>query len=195
MARVDNTSFYNLSIKKYKKTAMGVHWASEARQTLRFKIFKHLLEKRLHESCIVDAGCGFADLYRYLKKEKVLPLEYIGLDSHPNMVKLARKSTKQRILHVDVLTAVLPQADYYICSGAMNLLEPFETLLFIKQMLRYANKGVLFNILKGDDDSDTYNKYLPQQMREALSFFSGDIEIIEDYLDDDFTVFMQKSAF
>lgn len=192
VARIDNTLFYNASIEKYKQTAKGLHWASKNRQIQRFKIFKTLLEDKLSKATIVDAGCGFGDLYHYLDSQKSLPLEYIGLDSHQKMVNIARVSTQQKILHLDVLTATLPEADYYLCSGALNILEPFETLLFIKQMLRHARKGIVFNILKGENSSATYNKSTPNEMKEILSFFEGDIEIIEEYLDDDFTVFMKK---
>ena len=192
MARVDNTVFYNASIEKYKQTAQGVQWASKSRQVARFEIFRNLLKDEISRASVVDAGCGFGDLYHYLKSQKSLPREYIGLDSHAKMVTIARASTQQKILHLDVLTSVLPEADYYLCSGALNILEPFETLLFIKQMLRYAKKGLIFNILKGENQSLTYNKFMPKDMQKKLSFFDGDIEIIEAYLDDDFTVFMKK---
>ncbi len=194
MARTNNTRFYNASIKKYKKTARGVHWASKSRQVVRFEIFKLLLGETIKTSRIVDAGCGFGDLYTYLEKERALPLEYIGLDSHQKMVNLALEQTKQKIIFSNILTDALPEADYYLCSGAMNILEPFETILFIKKMLRYAQKGVIFNILKGDNHEAIYNKYMPEDMKALLSFFEGSIEIIEDYLDGDFTVFLKKAS-
>lgn len=192
VARIDNTLFYNASIDIYKHTARGLHWASKSRQVVRFEVFKNLLHDRLSELRIVDAGCGFGDLYHYLKSQKCLPLEYIGVDCHTKMVKIARESTNQKILHLDILTSSLPEADYYLCSGALNILDPFETVLFIKQMLRYAKKGLVFNILRGTKSSPTYNKSTPKEMQQILSFFEGDIEMIESYLDDDFTVFMQK---
>ena len=195
MAAVDNTLFYNASIKKYKKTAQGVHWGSLDRQQIRFKVLTSPLKESLDVLRIVDAGCGFGDLYLYLKSQKSLPLEYIGIDVHKKMVGIAKKSTKQKILHLDILRDVLPQADYYLCSGALNILEPFETVLFIKQMLRYADKGVIFNILKGEKDSTPYNKYMPQEMKKMLDFFDGEIKMFEGYLDDDFTVFMRKESF
>jgi len=192
MARMNNTQFYNASIKKYKKTAMGVHWASAERQLIRFEVFHALLKDELRFSTIVDAGCGFGDFYLYLESKNSLPLEYIGLDSHKKMVSIAKKATKQQVLHGDILRDVLPEADYYFCSGALNILEPFETILSIKQMLRYAHRGVVFNILKGEKDTSSYNKYMPHEMRTLLEFFQGKIEIIEDYLKGDFTVFLRK---
>ncbi len=192
MPRVNNTEFYNHSISRYKMTPRGVHWASKERQELRFEVFKKLLGYKLERATVVDAGCGFGDLYLYLCESGIRPQKYIGLDVHAKMVKEAKKRTRQTILQTNILKEKLPYADYYLCSGAMNILERFETVLFIKQMLKFAEKGVIFNILKGKDYSDTYNKYEPEEMLKLLAFFEGEIEIIEGYLDDDFTVYMKK---
>lgn len=189
---MDNTLFYNQSIKKYKKTARGVQWASQERQTVRFDVLISVLTDEIASLRIVDAGCGFGDFYLYLQSKKLLPLEYIGLDIHKKMVTIARKSTKQKVYHLDILEDVLPQADYYFCSGALNILDPFETVLAIKQMLCYTDKGLVFNILKGEKKSPNYNKYMPDEMKSLLSFFKGKVEIIEGYLEDDFTVCLKK---
>jgi SAM-dependent methyltransferase len=190
--RVDNTKFYNLSIKNYKKTAQGVHWASRGRQYARFELFKRILGDLLPESSVVDAGCGFGDLYHYLKAEDLLPRHYIGVDSHAQMVSISRKDTNQTIIHADILHDEIPYADYYLCSGAMNTLEPFETILFIRRMIEHAHKGVVFNLLEGESRSGTYNKFKPAKLQELLAFFNGSIEIYDDYLHGDFTLFMQK---
>ena len=194
MPRVNNTKFYNLSLKNYKKTARGVHWASQQRQYKRFEVFKDLLERELTISTVVDAGCGFGDLFHYLKAENFLPRRYIGIDVHAKMVKISRRDTDQKIIHADILQDELPFADYYLCSGAMNTLHPFETLLFIKRMLEHAHKGVIFNLLEGENETGSYNKFRVDAMIKMLDFFDGTIEVYDSYLDGDFTIFMKQKS-
>lgn len=193
MPRVDNTRFYNISIKRFKQSAKGVQWQSKETQELRFEVFRKLLYPKIKEYTVVDAGCGFGDLYSYLHQENALPKQYIGIDVHAKMVKIAQKRTKQTILQRNILKEPLPEADYYLCSGGMNILERFETMLFITQMIKHARIGVIFNLLKGSDLSATYNKYLPREIQDAFKDFDGTVEIIEGYLDHDFTVHLKKA--
>jgi hypothetical protein len=64
MGRVDNTTFYHASIAEYGMDARGVHWNSRQAQEIRFKQLLALLPSDAKE--IVDAGCGFGDLYWYM---------------------------------------------------------------------------------------------------------------------------------
>ena len=193
MPRINNNKFYDLSIKRFKQTPQGLHWQSKQTQELRFEAILTILQPEIKQLSLVDAGCGFGDFYCYLHQEDSLPASYIGIDIHPKMVKIAKKRTKKTIIEANILTATLPEADYYVCSGAMNVLERFETTLFISQMLRFAKQGVIFNLLKGEDSSSTYNKYLPSEIRKQFSDFTGELQIIEGYLEDDFTVLLKKA--
>jgi SAM-dependent methyltransferase len=194
MARTDNKIFYDLSLEKYDDPAKKVHWANRSRQLIRFKVMIDLISDTLIESTVVDAGCGLGDLYHYLKEQELEPKKYIGVDTHLNMVALAKERTNQEIIHADILKESLPQADYYLCCGGMNILDRFETLLFIKQMLRFSTKGVIFNILKGEDNKGIYNKYTLEDMKKLLLFFQGEIEVLDHYLEDDFTIFLKKQS-
>lgn len=195
MPRVDNRKFYNLAISKYKITAQGVHWASKERQEIRFEKFYTLLADTLAHSTIVDAGCGFGDFYHFLKAKGALPRCYIGVDVHKKMVKISRKQTRQTIICADILHDKLPRADYYVCSGAMNILHPFETQMFIQKMFDASQKGVVFNILKGQShEDDIYNKFTGTKLKQMLNHLSARIEFYEDYLDDDLTVMMSKAS-
>jgi hypothetical protein len=66
MPRLDNTSFYLDSLTSHGETAKGVQWQSAQTQQLRFKMLRKLLPDDLSELTLVDAGCGFGDLHRYL---------------------------------------------------------------------------------------------------------------------------------
>lgn len=186
MARVDQVKFYENTIKRYGKSAKGVAWIDEVRQKKRFcALLKPI--KNIKDVTLVDAGCGFGDLYLYMKEQNLLPKKYIGIDALDIMVKEAKNRTKQTILKCDFLSGPLPEANWYVISGSLNLLTRFETLLAIKRCFDAADKGVVFNLLKGKDKSKTYNYWMPEEIIKSC-YHLGKIKIIEGYLDGDFTV-------
>jgi len=186
MARVDQNRFYTNSVKKHGITARGVAWSDERRQKRRFGALLHAVDD-LSCSSVADAGCGFGDLWLYMQEKKRLPKRYIGFDALEVMVQEARARTGQTILRRDLLKGPLPEADWYLASGSLNLLTRFETVLAIRRCCDAANIGVVFNLLKGRDRSDTYNYWLPEEMIEVGRNF-GKTTIYEGYLDGDFTV-------
>ncbi len=186
MARIDQQRFYANAIKKHGITAKGVAWSDEKRQKRRFRALLQAVGD-LKTCEIVDAGCGFGDLWLYMRESGQIPKKYIGIDLLEEMVARAEEHTGQTILHRDILTDPLPEADWYLASGSFNLLTRFETLLAIKRSFDASRKGVVFNLLKGRDRSDTYNYWLPREIVQACRPL-GKVTIYEGYLDGDFTV-------
>jgi len=190
LARVNQVKFYENAIKRYGKVAKGVAWIDEVRQKKRFSaILKQI--RSITEVTLVDAGCGFGDLYLFMKERSLLPKKYIGIDALDVMVEEAKSRTGQTILKCDLLKSPLPEADWYVASGSLNLLTRFETLLAIKRCFDVANEGIVFNLLKGYDRSKTYNYWMPDEIRKSCSKL-GDVKIIEGYLDGDFTVVIRR---
>jgi SAM-dependent methyltransferase len=194
MPRVDQHSFYSTVLEVYGTTARGVHWNSADSQQIRFQILRQLLPEDLSALTLVDAGCGFGDLYLFLKKETQLPARYIGLDILPTMIDTARERVDREILECDVLRDALPKADYYLCSGAMNNLTRDETHLFVERCLAASAKGFVFNLLKGQEDGSLYNLFLPEEIRDLARTLGADCEIVEGYLPHDFSAALRKSS-
>ena len=145
MARIDQKSFYLKSIQKYGKTARGVAWSDAHRQERRFSVLLGQVD-RISEAVIVDAGCGFGDLFLYMKRRRVLPKKYIGIDMIDSMVEEARAKCRAEILKRDMLKDPLPEADWYLASGSFNLLTRFETLLALRRFADLSRRGVVFNL-------------------------------------------------
>ena len=187
MPRIDSEKFYLRALEKYGTSAQGVNWTSRQTQDIRFKIFFNFLPKNIHS--LVDAGCGFADLYTYMQKEDILPKKYTGIDSIAAMCTIAKENTKQNILHRDITRDELPSSEYYVCSGAMNILNPYETHLFIRNCFQACTHGFVFNILCGDKQSTTYN-YLTKERIHAIaqSLNVTRVQLQENYLENDITV-------
>ena len=189
MPRIDNEKFYTSAIELYGTSAKGVNWHSKKTQELRFKILLELLPKNLQDFSIVDAGCGFGDFYLYLVKKKKEPKEYIGIDTVLDMYSIACSQTAKEIILADITKDKLPLGDYFVCSGAMNVLNEFETQLFIQNCFSTCRDGFIFNILYGDKQSSTYNYLTKQKINKiASSLHVEHIVYKEGYMDNDITV-------
>ncbi|MEA3373931.1 MAG: class I SAM-dependent methyltransferase [Campylobacterota bacterium] len=188
MPRIDNETFYRAALSKHGDNARGVHWNSADSQRKRFKILSGFLPDELSKISLADAGCGFGDLYLYLQEKNHLPESYIGLEVMEPMVKRARERTDCEIRQCDILHDPLPETDFYLCSGAMNILTRFETHLFIRRCFEASRKGFIFNLLSGKDDSLVYNYFLPKEIKQLGRELGARVKIQEGYLPRDFTV-------
>ena len=190
MSRIDNEKFYTASIERYGDTAKGAHWNSVQSQMKRFEILLSCITDK--DFSVVDAGCGFGDLHAYLKAKTIPFTSYTGLDISPSMANIARTKTGCEIIECDICRDTLPEGEYYICSGAMNILSRFETYLFIRNCYSACTKGFVFNLLMGEDDSLVYNHFYPKELQGLFDELGAKVKIIKGYVEHDFTVFMQK---
>lgn len=189
MAQKDNHKFYKSAIKKHGISAKGVHWNSEFTQYKRFEILTNFIKDEIGNSVIIDAGCGFGEYYNYLFDNELKPKAYIGIDCEEKMIELAAKRFLNTSFYIkDILKDELFVGDYYVCSGAMNILEKEEILIFIKKCFEASNIGFIFNFLKNDPltkvnfvDILNYSKTL-----------SNDIKIEENYLENDISIFIKR---
>jgi SAM-dependent methyltransferase len=194
MPRVDNDSFYRYALAQYGENAEGVHWHSTKFQQLRFGVLRGLLPPDLAPLTLVDVGCGLGDLHAFLAARGDLPRRYIGIDPVEPMVRVARERTGCNILKADALSDPLPEADWYVCSGAMNLLTPAETERFIERCLDASRSGFVFNLLKGRDHSNTFNYTDPDTIRALADRVGGALAVVEGYLAGDFSARLTRPA-
>ena len=136
---MENERYYRDVVARHGVSAQGVHWNSEATQYKRFDVLLSMIDLN-KEDVLVDAGCGFAELFFYLKKREINIENYIGLEMMEEMVTEAKKRAEIDIRICDVLSNPLPKADYYFCSGGMNILTRDETTLFIKRCFKASRK-------------------------------------------------------
>jgi len=190
MSRVDNATFYHASITEYGLNARGVHWHSSQAQEIRFKQLLALLPADTRS--VVDAGCGFGDLYWYMSDNQRTSIEYIGLDALEVMVSEAQIRTGRTIYQSDILNDPLPSGEFYLCSGALNILTRYEAHRFIRRCYDASSRGVIFNFLEGEDTSSTYN-YLQINQIETLGHHLGArLKFRTGYYKEDCTVAFYK---
>jgi len=189
MPRINSKTFYTSAIEMHGVTAKGVNWASKESQFLRFKTILELLPKDLSSKKVVDAGCGFGDFYLYMEKKDRLPKEYVGIDSLLDMHSIASQRSGKEILLADICRDEIPSANYYVCSGAMNVLDKFEAYLFIRNCFEASSDGFIFNVLNAEDVSQTYN-YMTLKEIEGIAH-ELDVKYFvyrDDYMENDITV-------
>jgi len=195
MPRINSKKFYASSIKTYGTTPKGLNWNSLESQNIRFDVILDMLPNDLSQLSIADAGCGFGDMYLYMLKKNKRVKKYTGIDSLRQMCKIAARKTGCEIIQADICIDILPDADFYICSGAMNILEEFETYQFILNCYSSCKKGFIFNILHGNKKSDTFNYFCTKQLEEiAKELKVKKVETLQGYLESDITVAFLKES-
>lgn len=193
MPRIDSKKFYSSAIEMYGVSAKGVNWHSKESQKTRFDIIAKLLPQDLSQTTIADAGCGFGDLYHYLEKKNRKPKRYIGIDSLDEMCSITANNTGCEVFCKDICKENLPKADFYICSGALNVLEKFEVCLFIANCFSSSNAGFIFNTLFGEQTSQTYNYATLEEINSLAKELGAKEVILQDgYMNDDITVMFLK---
>lgn len=185
----NNKRFYISAIELYGTSAKGVNWHSKETQNIRFKTILNLLPSDLSACSLADAGCGFGDFYNYMCKKKKPPKKYIGIDFLDEMCSIAEDKTGQEIILANIAKDKLPNADYFVCSGALNTLSKFDTQLFIQNCYSTCKYGFVFNILYGDKQSETYNYMNLEEIKELAKSLHVECFVYEtDYLQDDITI-------
>jgi len=187
MARINQKAFYQEHYETYGTSPQGVAWDSVQTQKRRFSAIISCLGD-IKQDTLVDAGCGFGDLYLYLQEKNNLPKTYVGLDLCKPMVMEAKVRTGCNIMQRDILKQTIPMADWYVASGSMNLLTRMETGIFIQRCFEKSRKGFVFNLLSGKEQEGKFSYWAPYDIIKLCQSLGGKVEIKEGYMEGDFTV-------
>jgi len=106
------------------------------------------------------------------------------------MIRLSKKRFPQIEFHKqNILEEKLISADYYICSGAMNILKKEEMFTFIHKCFEASTKGFAFNILK----EDSLNNVSIDEITSFCKTICKKISIRDNYLENDLSIFIEKT--
>lgn len=189
MKRLNNHKFYKDSYKEHGISAKGVHWDSEFTQFKRFEILTSFIKNDLSTSSLIDVGCGYGGFIEYLKKEHLVPDIYLGIDCEKFILNItSKKFDKNVFIRCDILKDKIPNADYLICSGALNILNQTDFLEAIRNCYNASNKGFIFNFL-------TPHSVHGLSLEIIYGFCKGlskEVILEDDYLPNDCTIFLKK---
>ena len=184
------------SLKRFGYHPNALYWSNETIQELRFKVLSAV--GVASNDSILDVGCGFADLKRWLTRQGIKTL-YTGIDISPDLIAVAKEKLGDTDLFVGDLYDCAFKAlsfDWVLLSGALN--EPYNdkgkyAKKIIKEMYRICRKGVSFNLL--NDKVVKVHDLQSFDANEVLNYcltLCPDCMLRDDYLDNDFTIYMRK---
>jgi len=176
-------------------------WESEEAQRLRFDMLLSAVDLEGME--LLDVGCGTGNLLEHIIS-KGINVEYTGVDLLDKMIDRAKsKGLAGEFIHADIFEDRIfenESFDVIYTSGIFNL-DLGNNIDFLKRaiglFLDLSRQYVVFNLLHRDspDREDKYFYTSPDEVGELLEEYSDRIEnvqFIEAYLKNDFTVVIRK---
>lgn len=195
--------FFNASLAEHGESFKALRWGSEASQTVRFQALARIGD--LAGCRVLDIGCGFGDLFGYLRKQGTA-CDYHGVDINSNLLAVARKKYPEaRFSQADILAdGWSEKGDYVLSSGLFGMgVTPWTPFVeaMLERMFALAERGLGFN-MQSSWSPECYPNGLPTEMdfdplrwldycRQRLS---RRIAFHHDYLPHDYTVFVYPEA-
>jgi ubiquinone/menaquinone biosynthesis C-methylase UbiE len=193
------TDFYNreLPLDPTKFECLG--WEDRESQFKRFQVLTDYID--LEGKKILDVGCGMGHLVEHLNNNNIQS-NYTGLDLLSTMVNQAQeRHDKHTFLQGDLFEDKLfTRDDFHViyCSGIFNLNtgNNFDFLLSaVNKLLHISTETVVFNLLHRNSphqEEKFYYFYPDQVIREIEQIFPEvkSIQLVEHYLNNDFTLFL-----
>jgi len=198
--RIIKRHAHSIWMHGYKPQAL--YWENSEVQQLRFQV---LLECGVQSGdSVLDVGCGFGDLYRYMV-EQGIETDYTGIDLSPDMIEAAKAQAPQLCFAQGDLFDFDPapqSVDWVLLSGALN--EPLKDdgaylHQIIPRLYATCRKGVAFNLLNGDypwtaQQLYTLQPYPPREVLGQLQALCPNVRQRNDYLEIDVTFYAWRDA-
>ena len=189
---------YRGNLRHYGHSHEALFWSSKEAQLARFGALAGIgIESG---DSLLDVGCGFADLYDWLNGRGI-QVNYTGLDLSPDLLAEARRLHPGLPLVCGEPFALAPKAnfDWVVLSGTLNWPMPGGigyVLRVVSHMFALCRKGVAFNLL---DDRYRWGfarlelqTFQPQKILDECRRISDDCRLVDDYLDNDFTIYLRR---
>jgi len=188
--KADIIDLYEERLKRYGVNVLTVGWKNAKQQRLRFKHLTNI--KGFEDKSLLDVGCGFGDLYNYLRKQG-LDVKYTGYDLSPKLIEIAKRKNSHLNFEVkDILSEEFGKFDYIVTSGTLNK-KVSDNLSYatrmIETMFKHCRKGIAFNMFTTlvDFKEDYLYYYSPDSMLKACRQMSRKVMMKHNYPLHDFT--------
>ena len=150
---------------------------------------------------ILDVGCGMGHLVEHLNEQDI-NADYTGLDLLPSMVaEASNRHGSHNFVQGDLFREEIFEKDAFhvlYCSGLFNLNtgNNFDFLLdAVEMFINLSTESVVFNLLHKDSPGkeDKFYYFYPDQVIREIENLSDEIhsiQLVEHYLNNDFTLFL-----
>ncbi|MBC7913290.1 MAG: class I SAM-dependent methyltransferase [Pyrinomonadaceae bacterium] len=200
MSILDNASvcrFHHNQIREFGlNSVQSLGWKSEKSQSVRFEILTGI--DNMTDCSVMDVGCGVGELKVFLDT-KYSGVRYFGIDQMSVFLDIAisrfSESDDTTFFLGDFSTAILPNTDYVLASGAFNYRnsEPDFVLNVIDKLFANCRLGFAFNLMGNINASASILvAYNPSYILKHCQTLSKKVIIKQGYLEDDFTIWMYK---
>lgn len=192
---------YSERLKKFGYSEAALGW-SRNKNDVRFEALVKEWKDELEGSSIADFGCGFGDLYGYLKNNLLLNnFSYTGIDINPDLIEEGKKLYPEASFWVgDINEDKGTQTyDFIFSSGVFNhKLEFVNEYDFIKDCIdslnAMCNKGFAVNFLSDKVEYQLEHTFHsnPGMILDIFYQYSNHVVLRNDYMPFEFTVYLRK---
>ena len=183
---------YSKNIEKYGIDSRAVGWNSEDSQYLRFKKLLQVIEDKSEPFTINELGCGYGELYKYLKNDQFNCCTFYGYDISQPMLETCRSYLNTpKDLELFNTAKIQTVADYTITSGIFNVNfgkseAQWEEYIYetLKDMFKNSTKGIAFNLLTTYVDFRSDDLFYADPLKYfkfCKSELSKKVTLIHDY--------------
>lgn len=176
-------------------SSYALGWRSERDQQIRFAALTQIAP--LNGKTILDAGCGYADLFTYLRDRYAIGL-YCGVEQIPELLYIAIRRyghlPSMQFISGNFLSRDLPICDYVFASGSLNYSssEPDFIYKAISKLYSCCSEGLAFNLLSTVSAPGLLTAYAPEDILAYCRTLSNRVAFDNSYAAEDFTVLMYR---
>ena len=182
------------SLTRHGHHPNALYWSSQEIQEIRFRVLAEIgIESG---DSVLDVGCGFADFKSWFEGQGK-QIEFTGIDISPDLIRVAKEQHPDAtLLSGELSDFELETFDWVILSGAMNEQlhdEGVYARKMIKRMYELSGKGCAFNMLDARHiNAHDLQSVDPFEMLEYCKSLCPNAELFDDYLKNDFTIYMYR---
>jgi SAM-dependent methyltransferase len=177
--------------------ARALLWIEKRDQVVRFEAIVRAVP--LAGRRVLDAGCGPADLLGYLRRRRIVPAHYTGLEAQPWLARAARRRRYPRCTIVEADFVRDPEAldvgaDVVVFSGSLNLLAARDFQRSIRAGWAATRRWLVFNFLCTPDLAGArwLRWHRPATVRALAARLGADARLIQGYEAGDCTAVLTK---
>jgi SAM-dependent methyltransferase len=196
--RLDSTAVFRYHRHRLQTYGAGgpqaLGWNGTTGQYARFEALTRIGD--LAQCSVLDAGCGYADLYPYLR-QRYAGVRYYGIEQVPELLEVAQARYPDAegisLRSGDFLREVLPPTDYVLASGALNYRQRDPRFIYqaIETLYGSCQLGLGFNLLSWEPaGGGPLASYDPATILSFCHELAPRAELLEGYWEGDFTVFV-----
>jgi ubiquinone/menaquinone biosynthesis C-methylase UbiE len=163
-------------------------------QSIRFQVLSEIAN--LKNATVLDVGCGFGDLCRFLEKKK-LNVKYYGVDINQDFIDVAKKRNPHGKFELRDIekNPFNRKFDYVFGAGIFTLASFKNAKPIIKEQFRICKKGVAIDFVSTyvtyKDDFLFYTD--PEKMFKFAKTLTKRVTLRHDYKPYEYCMYLHKN--